>query len=289
MVTDGKKTSDRRHKINILLVTPLGVVFLTTKDVSDEGRAAPETANQWIDAINGMKPSLKDHLVTLISDTPSVNRAAGLLLEAKFPSITWLPCLAHCLNLFYKDTVKLDPTIKQLYSNVKKVVHHFWARGSPAAALRARLQQQGLAVHGVRNICELRFGNFFIVVARLILCHEAIYSVCTSPDHVAWVAAQTKKDRDIIVPVVEIVHNKPFWDACRDFITLLSPVHKWLRRVDTNAIIIGEVYMEMFKISEHFKGLTKLGITRFNNKTIRAAWSARWEKSHSPFHSAGET
>ena len=48
------------------------------------------------------------NVVHFITDNAANYKAAGRLLNEKYPSIFWLPCVAHCLNLILGDIGKME-------------------------------------------------------------------------------------------------------------------------------------------------------------------------------------
>ena len=48
-----------------------------------------------------------DTVVAVITDSAASCKAAGQLVEAKYPGITWMPCSAHSLALALEDIYKL--------------------------------------------------------------------------------------------------------------------------------------------------------------------------------------
>lgn len=49
-----------------------------------------------------------EHVVAVITDSAPNCKGAGALVEQRFPSITWMPCAAHCLDLVLEDIGKTD-------------------------------------------------------------------------------------------------------------------------------------------------------------------------------------
>ena len=72
----------------------------------------------WADAVEYVGPS---NVLQLVSDGENTNKAAGVLLEQKYPHIQWSACVAHCLNNLLKDIGKLD-WVKNVIDNGKEVV-----------------------------------------------------------------------------------------------------------------------------------------------------------------------
>ena len=121
--SDGKDNVASRHLVNILTTTPMGSEFREVIDVSGQSRDAEHTARLLVDAAKRLKDA--SELVTIITDTPSVNRAAWRLIEQDMPNVSCVPCGAHCMNLHLKHAVKLIPEFEQWIDQCKTVVFRF--------------------------------------------------------------------------------------------------------------------------------------------------------------------
>ena len=123
--TDGKDNNARRHLVNIITTTPLGPEFREVIDVSGQLRDATNTAQLLVDAVNRLPTVEQDQLVTIITDTPAVNRKVWELLEQKLPHVHCVPCAAHCLNLHFKHVFKQIEAFRTLVDNSKNIVARF--------------------------------------------------------------------------------------------------------------------------------------------------------------------
>ena len=161
------------------------ILYVDTVDVSGEPQDAPHVVEQWVKIIDSVEQRYGEHCFALVTDTPAVHQVASQLLKDKKSHISWIPCLAHCLNLFFKDSVSQEfPEIAALWANVKNIVHMFHARGYPRALLRDELLRGDYPdklpsnpLKGVTKICELRFANAFLVISRLARIGERVRTV----------------------------------------------------------------------------------------------------------------
>eukprot|EP00256_Glycine_max_P058118 XP_014626160.1 uncharacterized protein LOC106797012 [Glycine max] len=92
-----------------MVVTKSGPMFLKALDCSDEVKDRDFIAEQMRDVIMEV-----GHLnvVQIVTDNTLVCKAAGLIIEAKFPSIYWTPCVVHTLNLALKNICAAKNTEK---------------------------------------------------------------------------------------------------------------------------------------------------------------------------------
>jgi hypothetical protein len=54
----------------------------------------------------------------VVTDSAANCKAAGAIIEAKWPHIKWAPCAAHTCDLFLEDVFKMDP-FKNIYEQTK--------------------------------------------------------------------------------------------------------------------------------------------------------------------------
>ncbi|CAL2270771.1 unnamed protein product [Prunus armeniaca] len=97
---DGWTDSQRRPLINIMATCESGPTFLKGINCDGEYKDKHCIANFLIDSI---KEIGYQNVVQVITDNAPVCRAAGLLVEARYPKILWTPCVVHTLNLALKS------------------------------------------------------------------------------------------------------------------------------------------------------------------------------------------
>jgi len=100
IVCDGWTDPQRRPLINFMAVNESGPMFLKSIDGSGEIKDKDFIAKHMRDVI--MEVGSKN-VVQIITDNAVVCKAAGMLIEAEFPSIYWTPCVVHTLNLALKN------------------------------------------------------------------------------------------------------------------------------------------------------------------------------------------
>ena len=49
-----------------------------------------------------------ENVVQVVTDNAANYVAAGRLLSAKYPTIFWTPCAAHCIDLMLEDIGKME-------------------------------------------------------------------------------------------------------------------------------------------------------------------------------------
>jgi len=69
------------------------------------------------------------NVVQVITDNAANYVAAGRLLCAKYPTIFWTPCAAHCIDLMLEDIGKLEwvqDVVQECKQITKYIYNHAW-------------------------------------------------------------------------------------------------------------------------------------------------------------------
>lgn len=126
ILSDGWTNSQSRPLLNFLASTPKGAKFLRAVDTTGKVKDALYVSLLLSEAIQQQG---KENVVAVCTDSASVNEAAFNLLQPKYPSITWLRCGAHALNLALSDIGKL-PWLSGIFDQAREAIifitnHHF--------------------------------------------------------------------------------------------------------------------------------------------------------------------
>lgn len=105
VMEDGWQDQKNRQLINFLVYCPKGVSFIKSIDASDVVKDAITLCNLFVELVEYAGPKNVVHLVT---DNAANYKAAGRLLNDKYPNVYWSPCAAHCLNLVLGDIGKME-------------------------------------------------------------------------------------------------------------------------------------------------------------------------------------
>ncbi|KAK8930493.1 hypothetical protein KSP39_PZI016120 [Platanthera zijinensis] len=100
LVSDGWTDAQRRPLINFMAASEDGPVFLKAVDASGEYKDRHYIAKLMIEVINEVGA---ENVIQVITDNAPVCKAAGAIVEARFPHIFWTPCVVHTLNLALKN------------------------------------------------------------------------------------------------------------------------------------------------------------------------------------------
>jgi hypothetical protein len=109
--------------INILGVSASGAVFLSSHDYSDRFKTGINIAEPILNTIESIGPY---NVIQVITNNAANCKAAGAIIEDKYPNIFWSGCLVHTMNLLMHDIVKIkEPNyrwIGQLYKRGKRLI-----------------------------------------------------------------------------------------------------------------------------------------------------------------------
>ncbi|XP_028231853.1 uncharacterized protein LOC114412237 [Glycine soja] len=119
IVSDGWSDPQRRFLINFMAVTESEPMFLKAIDCSNEIKVNDFIAKLTREVIMEVGHS---NVVQIVTDNAVVYKAAGLIIEAEFPSIYWTPCVVHTLNLALKNICAAKNTEKKTMLFMKNVL-----------------------------------------------------------------------------------------------------------------------------------------------------------------------
>ncbi|KAK2665787.1 hypothetical protein Ddye_004361 [Dipteronia dyeriana] len=117
LCSDGRRDVQRRSLINIMEICDSVPMFLRAVNCEGDQKDKYFISNLLVDAI---RETGSENVVHVITDNAPVCKAAGLLVEVKFPHIFWTPCVVHTLNLSLKSICSLSPHPK--YDDIWKNV-----------------------------------------------------------------------------------------------------------------------------------------------------------------------
>ncbi|KAL8478997.1 hypothetical protein ACS0TY_030769 [Phlomoides rotata] len=139
-----------------------GTIFVKLVDTSDTVKDANTRCNLFVELVDWVGAK---NIVHFVSDNGANYKAAGVLLNDKYPTIKWSPGAAHCLNLLLGDIGKMELVsglAKRAYLVTKFVYNH--------AFLLAWLRKREGWIEIVRP-GPTRFATTFIAL-KSILEHQ---------------------------------------------------------------------------------------------------------------------
>ncbi|KAF1866008.1 hypothetical protein Lal_00041706 [Lupinus albus] len=195
IMADGWQDQRNRQLINFLVYSPKGISFVRSVDASDVVKDARTLCNLFIELVEFVGVTNVVHLVT---DNAANYKAAGAMLNEKFPSIFWSPCAAHCLNLILGDIGKME---------------HEKTRWKEIIRLGAT-----------------RFATTFIALQSIHEHKHDLQALVASKDFIDSRYYRDKKANRF----VEVVMNTRFWNDCAIIVNIVAPLIRLLRIVDAD-------------------------------------------------------
>jgi hypothetical protein len=287
LCSDGWSDPQRRPLINVIGASQGGAVFLKAENTQGEYKDKHYIADVILKSINEIG---YQSVVQVITDNASVCRAAGLLIEAKYPTIFWTPCVVHTLNLALKSICSCSNEGSLLYDACGWVT---------ILAGEALLVKNFIMNHGMRlcmyqdncklkllKVAETRFASTLVMFRRFKKVKEGLQQMVINPKWDLY-----KKD-DVIKArsVKEIILDECFWDKINDVISITDPIYDMLRRCDTDIPCLHLVYewwdvmIEDVKKAIYRKERKQLHDTSLLFDQVYEVLIHRWTKSSTPLH-----
>ena len=107
IVSDGWSNAQRRLLIDVMLVCPRGETFIKSIDSSGAIKSGAYIADALVNVIEELRPQ---HVIQVMMDNAKKFKNAGALLTSQFLHIYTNGCIAHSLNLVWKDWYSNDKT-----------------------------------------------------------------------------------------------------------------------------------------------------------------------------------
>jgi len=98
-VMDGVN-AQKRPLINFMAVTESGPIFLNSVNAEGEVKNQHYVAEKLEDCI---KEVGAQNVIQIITDNAFACKAAGVIVESRYPHIFWTSCVVHTLNLTLKN------------------------------------------------------------------------------------------------------------------------------------------------------------------------------------------
>jgi len=258
-------------------------MFFKAVDTGGERKDAAYIAGQPIDYIREVGA---DSVIQVVTDSATVCKAVGRLVEQEFSWITWTPCTPHCLDLFLEDVGKL-PWAAEVVAKAKVVVkfitnHH-----------RNQVLFRGKSALDLLKPGDTHFATNFIMLDRMLEVREALQELVVGREWREWNGKSNHSDHGD--EVRDCVLRSGFWKNLEEVLALTKGMVAVLRECDRGVPIAGKVYVAMFNCGHELEALRDgtseycPGIKVFAQKYahVYAIWEKRWEMLHSDMHAAG--
>eukprot|EP00253_Pinus_taeda_P032417 PITA_32417 len=163
IVSDGWTNVKGKPLISVLVVSVSGAIFLTAHDYSDKFRTGINIAEELLETIDRIGPY---NVIQVITNNAPNCRAAGAIIEDKYPNIFWFGCLVHTLNLLMHDVVKNKNAqyqwIGDLYKKGQQMIKFITNHSNTHSLFRSHSRLELL------KIARTRFGSYYLTFKRLL-------------------------------------------------------------------------------------------------------------------------
>lgn len=105
ITSDGWSDTTNRPLLNMLAVNAKGAKFVDAINTEGQQKTAEYIAKHLEDGIELVGP---EFVVQVITDNAANCKAAGAIIEGKYPGIFWSPCVAHVCDLALEDIFKAE-------------------------------------------------------------------------------------------------------------------------------------------------------------------------------------
>ncbi|GBG77041.1 hypothetical protein CBR_g23367 [Chara braunii] len=139
-ITDDTTDICGRSLVNYILAGRSKPLFVKCEDVSDQDKDVGAVVRGWNNFFTEIGV---EKITTICTDSFSGNKSAATMLRAdpEFQQIYWIPCTAHCMDLFMQD-VGDKPWAKAVIKKANMVVKFFRNHRWPRSMLRTELMSQ---------------------------------------------------------------------------------------------------------------------------------------------------
>ncbi|XP_010480937.1 PREDICTED: uncharacterized protein LOC104759744 [Camelina sativa] len=220
-MADGWKDTKQRPLVNFLVYCPKGITFLKLVDASDIYASAENLCNLFVEVV-GMVGS--ENVLHFVTDSAPNYKAAGKLLAEKFPTISWSPCAAHCINLILEDVTKL-PSVHNLAHRMSKVTIFVYNNKSTLNWVRKTPGWREIIRPG-----ETRFATTFIALQSLYQHKEDLQALVTSTDAELKQLFKMSKAKEAKL----IILDEQMWNECLIIVKIMTPIIRLLRICDAD-------------------------------------------------------
>nr|XP_043639154.1 uncharacterized protein LOC122610225 [Erigeron canadensis] len=219
IMSDGWRDIRQRHLINFLVYCEKGISFLKSVDASNITNNSVNLCNLFAEIVEMVG---SNNVVQIVTDNAANYKRAGELLCEKYPSMTWSPCAAHCVNLIMKDVSELE-NVKSLITLASRVTVFIYNHKWPLHWLRQRPGWTEIIRPG-----GTRFGTSFIALKSLVDHKEDL--------QVMVISSEFKKMLKVgnVYECKSIVMKEEFWNNCLITVKVMTPLLRLLRMCDTD-------------------------------------------------------
>ncbi|XP_073151853.1 uncharacterized protein [Henckelia pumila] len=239
--SDGWSDVQRRPLINIMAVCESGPMFLKAVNCEGEYKDKLFISKLLINAINEVG---HQNVVQVVIDNASVCKAAGLLVEAKYPHIFWTPCVVHTLNLALKNICAPTDSLqnREAFDECKWIAE---------VANDDSMIKNFIMNHNMRlsmfndssnlkmlSLVDTRFASTIIMLKRFRQIKRCLENMVISERWDLYKEDDVVKARAVKYKILD----DQFWENIDYILAFTSPIYEMLRKADTDQPCLHLVY-----------------------------------------------
>lgn len=302
ITSDGWRSSSKRNYHNYILVSVEGAIFLNLVECTGESGTGESVADGFEKQFAKLTPDILDNIVLGVTDTPTANRKAWRLLEAKHPKQIWIGCATHEVNLLFKEWVKKTPDILQLFYEGLRVVKWINNHAEILKLFRATVPSHfvedkkkhsiGLYMPG-----DTRMATVFRMLFRIKVLYQVLRNLVSLPEYdVAsqkalkmWSDNQPPEKKLIPIngkfvdKVKHSIQSDRFQNEIDTFIRSTKSAMYLLRLVDGQTPVIGKFYYACALVDKHLRVMKEMNNVAYIDQ-LRSIFAKRWKRWHRPIH-----
>ena len=275
---DGWSDINRHSLINVAAYA-CRPIFLKSIDPGAQRHDAPFIADQILQVINNNNNEIpyvnKSQFRSVVTDQPSVMKAAWNLVAKEAPWVNCYGCGAHVMNLLASDLRKIDVVANVLEQNRK--ISIFFKSHSMAKAV---LSEVTTSLHG-RSIpmllgCATRWSTDYFMIRRTLRLKSALISSCIDD--------RLKKEFRNNPNVKLAVMDDKFWQDSSRSACLLKPVSTAIEYCEGDNVpvsVMPRIWRHISAKLDH-ASLTMLGFHSDEIEAILNVVSERKEMNFQP-------
>jgi len=283
--SDGWDNVTRRPLMNVMLVCPVGDIFLGSIDTTGSKKDKSYIAGKLKEYIDEVGPQ---NVVQICSDNASAMLGAMDKVVEEYPHIYKQGCAAHIIDLLLEDWGK-EPTFRDLIVLAKRICNYIRNRHATMALFREESPKLSLILPA-----ETRFGCAFLMISRLLKVKDALERVIAHPkwqEHVNSLFNRQNGHRthQLAMLVQKTINSPSFWARCENFVHIVEPALVTLRTFDGQTPAMGKAWLAMSNLEKHVSALRDAPFsldpriaTRFEHQ-----FHARWKMMLTDLHYAG--
>ena len=232
--SDGWSDRQRRPLINIMATSIGGPIFVKAIDASGNIKSMDYIAGIFLECIEEIGAA---NVVQIVTDNAANYKAAGQIIETKYPHIFWTPCVVHSLNLALKSMCEASQNsdyfsecewISKLVNEVHEV-RNFITNHNLALSIFKRHSKLNLL-----KVADTRFASNIISAERLKAVKDALEKMVMDSDWKSF-KGYGKVIEGRARAIKECIVNDNWWDQIDFFLSFTKPILDMLRAADKDS------------------------------------------------------